>query len=268
MLSPMIAPATAATITAGKGKRPWNTRTPPNRTAISPGQEPQERRCFKGGNEEDDQQTDRPVQGQDPIGDVGQHQSSSVRDTLDPLVLDTEGVKDTFKHHLIPTPVFTHSLRTGAFHQVAKHERHDEHIVKWSDHRQELGQQVDRRDDPHERNPHEESRTARHSRVAEQPSEEPRKIRQEPGELLRLNPSAPEHQSPDHDQPRCGGDDESHDERVHTGSLDLRRGCPVTWTRAALRSTGHLPPHTFLHMERASPSSRGWVTFWWSGYRA
>lgn len=72
-----------------------------------------------------------------------------------------DALRGTFEYQWVTAPVVANDRRTRPLDQVPKNESNDDHVIQRADHRQALGQQVDRRDHPEDREPYQELRPMR-----------------------------------------------------------------------------------------------------------
>ena len=79
----------------------------------------------------------------------------------------------------VPSPMVRHDIRPCSFHEVAKEERRHHRIVDGADAGQELGDQVDRRGEPHGAEQEERLRRTRYPLIAEEAAEETDEIRKQ-----------------------------------------------------------------------------------------
>jgi poly(A) polymerase len=108
----------------------------------------------------------------------------------------------------IAAPVCTNRAHTGAPHQVSKDQCGDDRVVERPHHRQELGQQVDRRDQPDAREDEPHLRPSRHRRVPDEIAEEQDEVREQHRKLAGLDAASGHHER--QQQARVEDDDDEH----------------------------------------------------------
>ncbi len=119
---------------------------------------------------------------------------------------------------------------------ISQGERDHDDVVERADDRQELGDQIDRRQHPNGRNGHCELHPPRHPRVAAKPASRRDTGRQNGREVLRQPRRQPLGEQ-DHHDPRRGNDDRRDDQQLQPHALvdcnvcymNSRVGPPVAW---------------------------------------
>jgi hypothetical protein len=136
--------------------------------------------------------------------------------------------------------------RLGSPKDKAQDQRGDDRVVERPQHRDELGDQVDRRDEPREREPDEALRPSRDARVADETAEQDHEVGDEAGDLARLRLPAEGQQDQDREEPDGDPDDHrDHEPSQHDGSLAV---APVGPGGASRLRAG--PARYFTHTDR------------------
>jgi len=96
----------------------------------------------------------------------------------------TWGSDETFEQPRIARPCFEQDAARDPTGGIAEGERDDHDIIQGTDHGEELGNQVDGRDDPYHRGKDGKLRSTRHARVIAQATDHGDAGREESGQLL------------------------------------------------------------------------------------
>jgi hypothetical protein len=120
---------------------------------------------------------------------------------------------------------------------VPQDERGDDRIVQWSGDRDELRDEVDGRDQPHDRDAQQDLRPSGDPLIGEQASEQHEQVGDEGDEFSRRGPSTGRVQDDDGHDPKGDGYPETNQQPSHAASL-----CALVWT--VLRFHSRRPPIT------------------------
>ena len=96
----------------------------------------------------------------------------------------------------VSSPMVSHDVGSGAFHDVSKDESRDDRVVESADPREELGDQVDGGGEPEGAEHQQDLRGTGHPFVTEQTAEETDQVRKE-GHELSSDRFPPDHQEDD-----------------------------------------------------------------------
>jgi hypothetical protein len=160
--------------------------------------------------------------------------SIRVRDVGHLLLATRPNTDDRIERGGVPAPVIGKDGSVRSAQDVPQHEGGDDGVIQRPCHGDELGDQVDRRDAPHQGEPQPPLAAARDPGIGEKPSEQDDEVREQGRQLASLRPPAEQQED----------EDRQHPQRQRTAARDQegakherKRTTPIRASRWFVRTT-------------------------------
>ncbi len=96
---------------------------------------------------------------------------------------DSEHARDSLERRLVSSPMFGEYLWSGHLRNASKDESGHNGVIKWSQHRDELRNEIYGRDEPNNAHDEQQLGSSRNAGVTDKPAEKPNEVRDECGEF-------------------------------------------------------------------------------------